>query len=207
MSFDDCFVHFPEIKTERLYLRRAVWKDINDLNEFLYDLEVQKYCGYYDLETGFLHDEFETPEYDYLTNIDIEYRAKRELRFAIEYLPDQKVIGEIIIYDFAMKRQAEVGYRIHKDYWGMGIATEALNAAVKLAFTHMDLKRLVLRCFTVNPGSRIVAEKAGFVQEGLIRKGLVVKVFADHYVFGYLKEDYPEAYKLTESKTYASIVK
>ncbi len=207
MSFDDCFVHFPEIKTERLYLRRAVWKDFNDLNEFLNDLEVQKYCGYYDLETGFLHDEFETPEYDYLTNIDIEYRAKRELRFAIEYLPEQKVIGEIIIYDFVMKRQAEVGYRINKNYWGKGIATEALNAAVKLAFTHMDLKRLVLRCFTVNPGSKIVAEKAGFVQEGLIRKGLVVKVFADHYVFGYLQEDYKDKDNRFQDNIYVSLAK
>jgi ribosomal-protein-alanine N-acetyltransferase len=100
------------------------------------------------------------------------------------------VIGEIVLYDFRLGRQADIGYRINKDYWGKGYAPEAGQAMVKAAFEAMELTRLQIRCFTNNPGSVRVAEKLGFTQEGMIKQGAIVNVMTDYYIYGLLQEDY-----------------
>jgi ribosomal-protein-alanine N-acetyltransferase len=108
----------------------------------------------------------------------------------MELKSSHKVIGEIVLYDFQLKKQADIGYRINKGYWGQGFAPEAGKAVMKAAFERLDLVRLQLRCFTKNIGSVRVAEKLGFTQEGLIRQGAILNVITDYYIFGYLKEKY-----------------
>ncbi len=165
-------------------------EDAKDIDEILNDFELNKYFGYYDLETGIQYSEFENSNLTYFENIAKEYEKGTEIRLVIELKSEKKVVGEVIIYDFIMNRQAEIGYRINRNYWGKGIATEALNAAVQFLFWEMGLKRIMLRCFTINEASGKVAEKVGFKLEGHIREGFIVKVFADHYVYGLLSKEY-----------------
>ncbi len=193
MSYEDCFVNFPVLETKRLILRQMTEADEADINELSADFDMRKYWGYYDEETGSDYPEFEDEDgvrKSYFEHILAEYKVKSELRFVIFLKSEQKVIGEVILYDLAMKRQGELGYRVNKNYWGKGIAKEAVGAVVKLAFEVMGLKRLSLRCFKVNTASQKVAEGLGFTREGLIRQGLVIKTFTDYYIYGYLAEEY-----------------
>lgn len=67
---------------------------------------------------------------------------------------------------------AEVGYWLGRKYWGQGIATEALIQMTKWAFGALGIERVTLQVYEWNPASMRVAEKAGFVFEGLQRRAV-----------------------------------
>lgn len=56
---------------------------------------------------------------------------------------------------------AELGYRLLREVWGLGYATEGARALVGLAFTELDLASVVATTMTLNLASRRVLEKAG----------------------------------------------
>jgi RimJ/RimL family protein N-acetyltransferase len=57
--------------------------------------------------------------------------------------------------------EAELGYRLRRDAWGKGYASEGARALVDKAFTDLGLDRVRAETMTVNTGSRRVMEKAG----------------------------------------------
>ncbi|KAL2818032.1 acyl-CoA N-acyltransferase [Aspergillus granulosus] len=106
------------------------------------------------------------------------------------------VIGAIGLKpkDDVYHRTMEVGYWIGEEYWGRGIASEALEVFTGWAFAAQELKhvgRLEAEVFEGNGGSCKVLEKAGFVLEGrrrrAVEKGGVV---LDVLVYGLLKEEF-----------------
>lgn len=58
--------------------------------------------------------------------------------------------------------RAELGYFLHKDYWGQGLMTEAVKTLSFLAFQELGLRELVIICHEENLASAKVAEKSGF---------------------------------------------
>jgi [ribosomal protein S5]-alanine N-acetyltransferase len=60
------------------------------------------------------------------------------------------------------KHVAEIGYWLAEDYWGRGIATEAVVAITQWGFDALALKRIFAAVFAWNPASTRVLEKAGF---------------------------------------------
>ncbi len=164
-----------------------------DCLEFINNYNVYRYWGLYNEENDpdgkHKPKKRSDPSYQYKITMK-EYRAGRELTWLMELKATHKVIGEIVLYDLMLKEQADIGYRINQDYWGQGFATEAVRAVIKAAFELMDLGRLQIRCFTKNIGSMRVAQKLGFTQEGLIRRGAILNVVTDYYIFGYLREEY-----------------
>ncbi|HEX7308708.1 GNAT family N-acetyltransferase [Lentzea sp.] len=56
---------------------------------------------------------------------------------------------------------AELGYRLHREFWGRGYATEGGRALIDRAFTTGDVQRVVATTMFVNAGSRRVMEKCG----------------------------------------------
>jgi [ribosomal protein S5]-alanine N-acetyltransferase len=195
MSYETCFQNLPVIETERLILRQITesTSDGQDCLEFINDYSVYRFWGLYDEanDQDGKHRPKKQKKLDYPYKATIkEYRAGRELTWLMELKESHKVIGEIVLYDFRLKKQADIGYRINKDFWGQGFAPEAGQAMLKVAFEVMNLKRLQIRCFTNNNGSVRVAQKLGFVQEGLIRQGVIINVITDYYIYGLLKDDY-----------------
>ena len=55
----------------------------------------------------------------------------------------------------------EVGWRLRKEYWGKGLATEGARAVVRFAFETAELKELVAITVAANVRSRRVMEKIG----------------------------------------------
>ena len=56
---------------------------------------------------------------------------------------------------------AELGYRLHRAYWGLGYATEGGKALIERGFTSGGVQRVVATTMFVNAGSRRVMEKCG----------------------------------------------
>ena len=63
------------------------------------------------------------------------------------------------------KQELELGYRLLKNYWGKGLATEATIAVKNYAFNEMGLTRLISLIEKENIASVRVAEKNGFKLE------------------------------------------
>jgi len=63
----------------------------------------------------------------------------------------------------APERSAEVSYFIHPACWGQGLASELVQAALRLAFAQLRLREVAAYTRCANGASRRVLEKAGFV--------------------------------------------
>jgi RimJ/RimL family protein N-acetyltransferase len=59
--------------------------------------------------------------------------------------------------------QAGLGYRLRRDMWGRGLATEGCRAMVAHAFSIPGIERVVAGTMAVNTRSRRVMEKLGMV--------------------------------------------
>ncbi len=86
---------------------------------------------------------------------------------------DGQVAGNIVCFEESGKQ--EVGYWLGKEYWGQGIATQALSAFLEL------IHQRPLYAFVAghNPGSRRVLEKCGFALCGEEEEGFLLKLDAD----------------------------
>jgi RimJ/RimL family protein N-acetyltransferase len=66
-------------------------------------------------------------------------------------------------------RTVELGYVIAPAARGRGVATEALRLMTEWALDEVGAERIELRISVANAGSRKVAERAGYVREGVLR--------------------------------------
>lgn len=64
----------------------------------------------------------------------------------------------------------EVGYWIAKEARGRGLASEAVRVVSDWALRRLDIRRVELQAAVGNAASRRVADKAGFVREGVLRR-------------------------------------
>ena len=104
--------------------------------------------------------------------LDVVVDQRPETNFAIDV--GGEVAGGIGFtpqYDVA-RRSAEIGYWLGEQFWGRGIATEALVAVTEYAFATFDLCRLYAHVFDWNGASARVLEKAGYVFEGRLKKSV-----------------------------------
>ena len=57
--------------------------------------------------------------------------------------------------------EPELGYRLRREVWGRGYATEGSRALIDKAFAELGAARVYASTMTVNTASRRVMEKAG----------------------------------------------
>jgi RimJ/RimL family protein N-acetyltransferase len=70
-------------------------------------------------------------------------------------------------------RQAEIGYVVGPAARGRGVGTRTLRLLTDWGFAELGLERLELWIDVTNAGSERVAERAGYVREGVLRSYLV----------------------------------
>ncbi|MCL7457521.1 GNAT family N-acetyltransferase [Micromonospora echinofusca] len=58
-------------------------------------------------------------------------------------------------------REVELGYRLRRDAWGAGLATEGCRALIDKGFAELGVRRVTANTMTVNAASRRVMEKSG----------------------------------------------
>jgi len=67
---------------------------------------------------------------------------------------------------------AELGYWLSQDFWGHGIASEAVPAVTEYCFENFPLRRIYAEPYATNPASARVLEKAGFALEGRLKNNV-----------------------------------
>jgi len=119
------------------------------------------------------------------------YEEGTGIRWGITLKDFGKVIGSCGFLNRIPKHyRAEVGYEVSKDYWGQGIASEALEAVVKYGYHHLQLERIEALIEPANVPSQKLVEKQGFIREGLLRHYEFARgKFDDLYMYSIIKED------------------
>jgi ribosomal-protein-serine acetyltransferase len=87
------------------------------------------------------------------------------------------VIGQH--YLDALNRRTEIGYWLDESHQGKGVMTRSTARLTGYSFTDQGCNRVMLHCAVGNAKSRAVAERLGFVQEGILREA---EWIYDHYV-------------------------
>lgn len=91
-------------------------------------------------------------------------------------------------------RRAEVGYGLGPGWWGLGYATEAVQAVVDWLFDGMEMEKVVARADAANRGSWRVMERVGMEREALHRSHRVLRgERRDEVVYGLLRRDWLRA--------------
>ena len=94
--------------------------------------------------------------------------AKRGWGFwAVEKMDEDKFIGFVGLheptYDLPVTPCVEIGWRLAREYWGHGYASEAAQASLGIAFDRVGLSEVYSFTSVSNKKSRAVMEKLGMV--------------------------------------------
>jgi RimJ/RimL family protein N-acetyltransferase len=90
-------------------------------------------------------------------------------RFACVWRQTGEVIGFSGLKYLPELDDTELGYRFFREFWGMGLATEAGNASIDYARDDLRLKRLVALVHPDNFASAKVLAKLAFAIEKQVR--------------------------------------
>lgn len=163
------FSHLPELITERLTLRRMMVIDTQDMYEYASHNDVTKYLTWYP------HSDRNYTR-DYLQYLGGRYAAGMFYDWAIVYEPDCKMVGTCGFTAFnCASDSAEVGYVLNPEYWGKGIAGEALERVLRFGFEELKLHRIEAKFIKGNERSRRLMERVGMSFEGYLREAMLVK--------------------------------
>lgn len=93
--------------------------------------------------------------------------------------------------DLPFTPSVEIAWRLHKDFWGYGYATEAAQASLKFAFEGLELSEVLAFTAVVNEPSQQVMQRIGMTQ-------------LDNFYHPMLERNHPLAehvlYKLTQQQ-------
>lgn len=98
------------------------------------------------------------------------FAERRELSYSLFLRDGGAFVGKAAIarIDWSVPK-AEIGYWLRTRYEGRGLMTEAVAALVDLAFDTLRMRRVEIRCDPRNRRSAAIAERLGFVLEGVLR--------------------------------------
>lgn len=144
------------IETKRLILKSSTKENFPEVFSLLSDPDVMRYVG-------------NGPRTESEVHVGLENMIKHQEKYGfafgnIYHKNSGEYIGRAGLIYLAMddnQDEIEVGYQLHKKYWGQGYATEMTKALVKWGFEHLHLKQIVAVIQAENHASRRVLEKSG----------------------------------------------
>ena len=143
------------IETERVLLRKFTLDDVDDAWEMNRDPEVRKYL----LGEG-------EPTRDQVRklieqNTLGDYEKYGYGRLAVIHKADNRFIGFTGLKYMPDLDEVDVGYRLCRDYWNQGLATEATRPTIEYGFRELNLDRIIAMALPGNKASIRVMQKLG----------------------------------------------
>lgn len=184
MTTDERFPE-AELRTERLLLRPYRPTDAPAVAEACRDELIQRWLPLPNPYT-------DADALTWCRDVAPRFRETGEgIEWAAIRLADERLIGS-----FGLKRtdwrarSSEIGYWVAPWGRGEGLAVEAVVAVARWLLVEQRFERMVLRAATGNTASQRVAEKAGFVREGVARNaGFTNAGRTDLIVFSLIRSD------------------
>jgi RimJ/RimL family protein N-acetyltransferase len=106
---------------------------------------------------------------------------------------ETRVLGGTGLHTRLGKDAREIGYWIHKDFTGIGFASEASAALTKVAFEVDQVERVEIHCAVENLRSAAVPKKLGYTLDGTLRQRslLLDGLRHDTMIWSLLRAEYP----------------
>jgi RimJ/RimL family protein N-acetyltransferase len=151
-----------EIQTARLLLRPWQPDDLSEFIRLLTDPEVTRYIV--------VHTPFSPEDVGELHARTLEQWERNGFGpwAAIDKATGCWVghIGLDELPDWPGPHKIEVGWELHREFWGRGLATEGGRAGVRYGFEVVGLERIISATMATNAASRRVMEKCGLSFQG-----------------------------------------
>lgn len=181
------FTPFPELRTERLLLRRTTGADVQDLYYLRSQEEVMRYID---------RPRPSSPEdiVALIAKIGSNIITNAGIEWAITWAEAGTYLGTISFHRLMKEDdRAEVGYLLHPGWQGKGIMQEALSAVLKYGFTTMGLHSVEAMVKPENIPSQRLLERNGFVREGYFKEHYYWQgEYKDSYIYSLLKRWWAE---------------
>ena len=194
------FSEIPYLKSDKIILRPLVPGDLPGLDEMTSDPFVYAFLP------PFLYEQKYANKNTMLAVMEEEcIRRKESILLAVcpADAPDE-FFGLAEIYNYEpQKEKASVGYRLRKEYWGRGYATEITALLTKYLLERTDVRKITAHVMVENAASGKVLAKNGYIPKwrNLTEDwGLGEDVIVDKYSLKLLPE---EKAKLVEKVTLA----
>lgn len=144
----------PDLKTERLLLRRFRPGDASEVQQLAGNINVSKMTLNipYPYAPGLAE--------AWIGTHQEAWESRTRVAYAIVKLNSHQLLGTTGLVSID-GLQAKLGYWIGEPYWGMGYCTEATKALIQFAFQRIGLQSIAAEHLTSNPASGKVMEKAG----------------------------------------------
>lgn len=151
---------FPHrIETDRMVLRLYRSQDIDSVVEIMANWEVTQW-----LSTNIPFPFSRVDGEAHIKEAISDFNDGTSFRYAIEDTETARFIGSIRV--FSLTEETEIGYSVHPDFWGKGLGTEMLVAAIGAGFETGVIKCFFAMTASDNHGSRRILEKVGFRHVG-----------------------------------------
>ena len=137
----------PVLQTERLTLSALTREDLPAYNALVLDQDRNRWWGYDDV--GGLDGPVKEDSFFNVARRDFENRSA--VNFAVR--KDGALIGEVVLYRFNYRGDAELGCRIATEFAGSGYGTEAFAAVAEWALYRVHLTRVLAKCYRENDAS------------------------------------------------------
>jgi len=114
------------------------------------------------------------------------------LVLAIELADTGTVIGEVLLkWASEVDRQGEIGYALHTDYQGQGLAAEAAREMLRVGFDELGLHRIIAVLDDRNIPSARLLERLGMRREAHHIHAVFFKgEWANEYVYAVLEDEW-----------------
>ena len=163
------FSNIPTLNTERLTLRRMLVSDTDDMYEYARRESVTRYLTW---------NPHRSRDYtrEYLQYIGTHYTIGDFFEWGVIHNEDDKFIGTCGFTRFDYNHNCgEIGYVLNPEYWGQGLADEAVLEVMRFGFEVLGLNRIEAKFIEGNESSRRVMEKTGMTFEGYHRRAMLIK--------------------------------
>ncbi len=166
-----------QINGEKIYLKRLNVEDVTaNYVTWMSDPEVCKY-----LESKWQSHTLESIR----KYVDGLSKSPSNYLMGIFNITDNKHIGNIKLGNIhKVHRYCDLGLLIgEKEFWGKGIATEAITSATKYGFEILNLHKIFATVWEPNVGSYKAFIKAGYVEVGIFKKHIFLDgKYVDEYI-------------------------
>lgn len=142
------------LRTERLLLRPLCSADLHSAHAYAGNPQNTKYMLYLP------HESLEETEL-FLAKVTAEWNKENPRFFEFAIMSDDRHIGAISVYLDESRTEGEPGWIVHRDFWGMGYATEAASAIKDFSMNTLKLKDLEAHCDGRNTASYRLMEMLG----------------------------------------------
>lgn len=146
------------IKTQRLTITQIKESDKDVYYNLYTDKELNALWGY-----DYTNDLGENPTPDDFFNLQNTLKqTENEHAFAVRL--NEKMIGELVLYNPKEDCSVEIGFRFFSEYHGKGYAVESAKALIEYAVKVLKAKAIKGRCFRQNAPSKALFLRLGFSQ-------------------------------------------